>query len=46
MPIDPCLLAARSPAEKVPVLGHPVLDRYLLFVGVSLPSEHGPRDRV
>jgi integrase/recombinase XerD len=29
---DPCLLPARLPAEKVPVLGHPVLDRYLLFV--------------
>ena len=32
MPMDPCLLPARLPAEKVPVLGHPVLDRYLLFV--------------
>ena len=33
MSMDPCLLPARLPAEKVPVLGHPVLDRYLLFVG-------------
>ena len=32
MPMDPCLLPARLPAEKVPVLGHLVLDRYLLFV--------------
>jgi integrase/recombinase XerD len=32
MSTDPCLLPARLPAEKVPVLGHPVLDRYLLFV--------------
>ncbi len=32
MPMDPCLLPARLPAERVPVLGHPVLDRYLLFV--------------
>ena len=32
MPMDPCLLPARLPAEKVPELGHPVLDRYLLFV--------------
>ena len=32
MPLDPCLLPARIPLEKVPQLGHPVLDRYLVFV--------------
>ncbi|MBV9041035.1 MAG: hypothetical protein JOZ68_08520, partial [Acidimicrobiia bacterium] len=29
---DPCLLRAHKPGEDVPVLGHPVLDRYLNFV--------------
>jgi site-specific recombinase XerD len=29
---DPCLLRAHAPGEDVPVLGHPVLDRYLNFV--------------
>ncbi len=32
MPVDPCLLPARKPLEKLPQLGHPVLDRYLVFV--------------
>jgi integrase/recombinase XerD len=32
MPLDPCLLPARKPLENVPQLGHPVLDRYLVFV--------------
>ena len=32
MPVDPCVLPARLPADQVPQLGHPVLDRYLLFV--------------
>jgi len=32
MPADPCLLSVRKPLEKVPELGHPVLDRYLVFV--------------
>src|SRR4051794_22328296 len=32
MPLDPCLQPARKPLEKVPQLGHPVLDRYLAFV--------------
>ena len=32
MSFDPCVLPARLPADQVPQLGHPVLDRYLLFV--------------
>ena len=32
MLFDPCVLPARLPADRVPRLGHPVLDRYLLFV--------------
>ena len=32
MPFDPCVLPARNALEKVPELGHPVLDRYLVFV--------------
>jgi integrase/recombinase XerD len=32
MPLDPCLQPARKPRQKVPQLGHPVLDRYLEFV--------------
>ncbi len=32
MPLDPCLQPARRSLEKVPHLGHPVLDRYLIFV--------------
>ena len=32
MPVDPCVLPARLPADHVRQLGHPVLDRYLLFV--------------
>ena len=32
MPVDPCLLPVRKRLEKVPELGHPLLDRYLVFV--------------
>ena len=32
MPVDPCLLPVRKRLEKVPELGHPQLDRYLVFV--------------
>lgn len=32
MPLDPCLLPVPEPGWKLPVLGHPVLDRYLAFV--------------
>ena len=32
MPFDPCVLPVRLPADQVPQLGHPILDRYLLFV--------------
>lgn len=32
MPLDPCLLPVRKSLEKLPLLGHPVLDRYLAFV--------------
>ncbi len=32
MSFDPCVLPARQPSEAVPELGHPMLDRYLLFV--------------
>ena len=32
MPVDPCLLPVRKRLENVPELGHPLLDRYLVFV--------------
>ncbi|MDQ3663888.1 MAG: tyrosine-type recombinase/integrase [Actinomycetota bacterium] len=32
MALDRCVLPARSGLDRVPELGHPVLDRYLLFV--------------
>lgn len=32
MSFDPCVLPAHQPSDEVPRLGHPVLDRYLLFV--------------
>src|SRR5215204_2381595 len=32
MPLDRCVLPAHQPSDEVPQLGHPVLDRYLLFV--------------
>ena len=32
MSFDPCVLPARLPADHVSQLGHPVLERYLLFV--------------
>ena len=32
MSFDPCVLPAHRPSDETPRLGHPVLDRYLLFV--------------
>jgi site-specific recombinase XerD len=32
MSFDPCVLPAHQPPDETPRLGHPVLDRYLLFV--------------